>query len=167
VSLPLIFAWAEAKKVRLQPELRYVAYVMAEDGSPLGQIGVQSIEWAKAATGAVGATRHDVYLAEYPLGFEVVWLDAPRHDGRWWQAKFFRGAKWEISFLSDQGISYVEFRDARTRAVRGHVVHLAALDHYYVVPGRATPRRGDIYPGQPMVLWVAMEEAHLQFMQAA
>lgn len=139
-----------------------MAYAIAEDGTPLGQQSGMAVDWVKAALGVGSTQRHDRYAEEYPRGFQVVWLEDPDHDATWWRAQFWSERRWEITFVL-AAVSYVEFRDEVTRNVMGHVVHLEELDTYYVVPGRTTPRKGDLFPEPAMSLRDAMREAHLQF----
>ena len=161
-SSPLILVWVEQKKLKGVREVTYIGYTMSQDGSPLGQMAVPSIGWAKDNLGVTTTLRHDKYAEEYPLGFEVCWLEHPEQDARWWRAKFFRDNLWEITFVEGSP-PYVEFRDERMRKVIGYVVHLVALDTHYVIPGRASPREGDEYPGPAMSFRDAMIEANTQF----
>lgn len=162
MSKPLILVWVEKAKIKGAWGPTFIAYTMAQDGSPLGQMSVPNVEWAKANLGVTTTTRHDKYADEYPLGFEVVWLEDPEQDPRWWRAKFFNDNLWEISFAYD-GLPFVEFRDERTRRVCGYVVHVVGLEKHYVVPGRTSPRSTDIFPEPGMTFREAMIEANLQF----
>jgi len=160
---PSILVWVEPRRKVVQGDARYMAYAMAEDGTPLGQMSVDSAEWAKANLGVTTTSRHDVYASEYPAGFEVLWLEDPHRDGRWWRAKFFEHHRWEITFVEFAEIPYVEFRDEASRQVQGYVAYLRSMDAYYVLSGRSTPRAHDLFPEPGMPLLDAMVEAELQF----
>lgn len=160
---PWVMVWAEPKRLRGVAGTTWVAYAIAEDGSPLGQQAGPSLEWVKLALGVGSTERHARYAEEYPRGFQVAWLADPHHNASWWRAQFWEDNRWEITFVLSS-LEYVEFRDERTRRVFGHVAHLMENDAYYVVPGRDTPRKGDSFPEPAMCLRDAMRAAHRQFL---
>lgn len=163
--MALILAWADGVKLKGEPRHKYAACAMSQDGRVLVRATVPSTDWAKSRLGVTTEENHPVYAEEYPSGFEVVWLDDPYTDARWWRAHFFGDCAWTLAFYKEP-LRYFEFRDYRG-TVRGYVVeHHDLPGQWYIVPGHTTPRNGDIFPAPAHDLRAAMNTAHQTFSEA-
>ncbi len=66
-----------------------IGYALAEDGNGLGSHLSSGEEWSKHDMGLTSDWKHDSYLAHYPDGFELEWIDEKDLDNHLgWQEAF-------------------------------------------------------------------------------
>lgn len=160
MGIPLLFAWCERVRLRGKKVPDFITKVMAADGTMLAQRPFESAEWGRA-----DAEKPGRFADEFPLGYGVRWLgESPEDDLHWWQAMFVQERHYVLRRVLGAP-AYVEFRDAKTSAVLGHVIrHPLLPNQFYVTKGESSPRPGDLFPEPAYATFGdAMRAAHAVF----
>lgn len=148
-----IFVWVVTTRIKGDPKPNHIGYAMASDGAMLCQRAYDSVDWAKAGLGlgADSTVNRKTYEEAYPSGYDLVWLDDRYASADWWVAWFYDQRRYKIRFVraTDGDPAYVEFRDAGTGLVLGHVVeHTLLVECYYAITGPRSPRASDTLPSK-------------------
>lgn len=75
--MPKIYCFINGRPPGSEPGDVHVS-ALAEDGTLLAEHTSSNESFARLDIGVTGQRKHDLYLAHYPGGYEVEWVDEPK-----------------------------------------------------------------------------------------